>query len=92
MDIELEQIRNEMRQGFDRVMAKLEKDYAHGESGALLIAVEICLMHAASWGAAPPDWVVRGYSERLWRFMKHERGSLDEAFGMDPARSWQHQP
>lgn len=82
MNIELEQVRLEMRQGFDRVMAKLEKNYESGEAAALLIAVEMCLMHAASWGTAPPEWVVRAYSDRLWRFMNHESGSLDEAFGL----------
>lgn len=86
MNIELEQVRLEMRQGFDRVMAKLEKDYAQGNAAALLIAVEMCLMHAASWGTAPPEWVVNAYSERLWRFMNHEQGSLDTAFGTDAGR------
>jgi hypothetical protein len=81
MDIELEQVRLEMRQGFDRVMAKLQKDYESGEPASLLIAVEMCLMHAASWGTAPPEWVVRAYSDRLWRYMSQESGSLDEAFG-----------
>ena len=92
MDIELEQVRNEMRQGFDRVMAKLQHDYEAGESGALLIAVEMCLMHAASWGTAPPEWVVKGYSARLWRFMNHEEGSLDDAFDTASARPWRRQP
>jgi|GEM_PF-6845962 len=92
MNIELEQVRNEMRQGFDRVMAKLEQDYVAGEAGALLIAVEMCLMHASSWGTAPPDWVVKAYSERLWRFMNHESGSLDEAFDTVAARPWSRQP
>jgi len=86
MDIELEQVRLEMRQGFDRVMAKLRQDYETGESASLLIAVEMCLMHAASWGTAPPDWVVKAYSDRLWRFMNHETGSLDDAFGADSTR------
>jgi hypothetical protein len=84
MNIELEQVREEMRQGFDRVMAKLEKDYREGNHAALLIAVEMCLMHASSWGTAPPEWVVKAYSDRLWRFMNHESGSLDEAFDARP--------
>lgn len=92
MDIELEQVRNEMRQGFDRVMAKLQHDYEAGESESLLIAVEMCLMHAASWGTAPPEWVVKAYSARLWRFMNHEEGSLDEAFDTASTRPGRRQP
>ena len=77
-------IRQEMRAGFDRVLEKLERDYAAGHEPALLLAVEMCLMHAAMWGTAPPQWVVDAYSQRLWRFMNSEAPSLDAAFGTAP--------
>ncbi|HEY5720542.1 MAG TPA: hypothetical protein VIW02_09180 [Gammaproteobacteria bacterium] len=85
-ELNLGEIRREMRHGFDRVMAKLERDYNRGHEQSLLVAVEMCLMHASMWGTAPPQWVVDAYSYRLWRFMNSETGSLDEAFGVDKGR------
>ena len=84
MSVNPDLIKREMRQGFDRVMTKLERDFAHGNEASLLVAVELCLMHAASWGTAPPEWVVKAYSERLWRFMSHKTATLDDAFGLAP--------